>query len=296
MQELGKVRFRELDERCAEVGGVPESISVIVSTYNRPNALDAVLRGLAAQADEDFEIIVADDGSTSETAELIAAWRPRVAQEVRHVWHPDEGFRLAAIRNRAIEATHCPYLIFLDGDCIPPRHFVANHRQLAEPGWFVTGSRILLKENLTRDILQKHIRIEDWGFSHWLIDRLRGRIDRMLPTLNLPTDGSWRRRSPRRITGARGCNIAFWRKDLLRVGGFDAAFEGWGYEDTDLIIRLMRCGIFHKSGRFAVTVFHLWHKPDPSAPGGNQRLIRELESSSRIAAMRGIGVRSDGGL
>ena len=128
-------------------------ISVIVATYNRPDALDAVLRSLAGQGDRDFEIVVADDGSHSDTGRLVADWAKRTSIPVNHVWHEDKGFRLAEIRNRAIRVSGGSYCIFLDGDCLARRDFVAAHRALARPGWFVTGSRLLLSRELTADVL-----------------------------------------------------------------------------------------------------------------------------------------------
>ncbi|MGB9043622.1 MAG: glycosyltransferase, partial [Pseudolabrys sp.] len=120
-----------------------ELISVIVTTYNREDALDAVLRSLAQQNDPDFEVIVADDGSGPATAKLIDTWRAKIGHRLEHVWHADRGFRAGEIRNRAILAARGRYCVFLDGDCIVRPDFVANHRQLAEPGWFVTGNRVL---------------------------------------------------------------------------------------------------------------------------------------------------------
>ena len=129
-------------------------ISVIVSTYNREDALEAVLRSLAHQTDRDFEVVVADDGSKPATAELVQAWKAKFGHPLVHVWHEDRGFRAAEIRNRAILASHGAYVIFLDGDCITRPDFVATHRRLAEPGWFVTGNRVLLSPELTTKVLR----------------------------------------------------------------------------------------------------------------------------------------------
>ena len=137
---------------------MPYLISVIVTTYNREDALEAVLRSLMRQTDPDFEVVVADDGSRPATADLIAAWRPKLGHPLAHVWHEDRGFRAAEIRNRAILASHGAYCIFLDGDCIARPDFVATHRRLAEPGWFVTGNRILLSRELTANICAKSSR------------------------------------------------------------------------------------------------------------------------------------------
>jgi len=128
---------------------VTELISVIVTTYNREDALDAVLRGLSRQTDRDYEIIIADDGSKPPTAQAVQAWSERIGVALGRVWHEDRGFRAAEIRNRAIAASRGSYCIFLDGDCIPRPDFVATHRRLAEPGWFVTGNRLLLSHDLT---------------------------------------------------------------------------------------------------------------------------------------------------
>ena len=132
-----------------------ELISVIVTTFNREDALDAVLRSLSIQGDRDFEVIVADDGSGAATAKLIDAWKPKFAHRLEHVWHADQGFRAAEIRNRAILAARGSYCIFLDGDCIVRPDFVATHRRLAEPGWFVTGNRVLLSPALTTSVLRE---------------------------------------------------------------------------------------------------------------------------------------------
>ncbi len=111
-----------------------ELISVIITTYNREDALEAVLRSLARQTDKDFEVVVADDGSRPATAKAIDAWKAKIGSRVAHVWHEDKGFRAAEIRNRAIQASRGAYCIFLDGDCLVRPDFVVIHRRLAEPG------------------------------------------------------------------------------------------------------------------------------------------------------------------
>ena len=113
--------------------------AVIVTTYNRPDALAAVLAGYAAQTDQDFELLVADDGSTPETQAVIHAYQCHSRGTVRHVWQEDRGFRAAAIRNRAAAATDAEYIIFTDGDCVPSRQFVQAHKHLAERGYFQIG-------------------------------------------------------------------------------------------------------------------------------------------------------------
>ena len=142
-------------------------ISLIVTTWNREDALDAVLRSLATQTDRDFEVIIADDGSGEATAKLIADWASKLGHPLKHVWQEHRGFRAAEIRNRAILASRGTYCIFLDGDCIARPGFVATHRMLAEHGWFVTGNRILMSETLTRTVLRDKLDPEHWNYGEW---------------------------------------------------------------------------------------------------------------------------------
>ena len=262
-------------------------ISVIVSTYNRPDALDAVLRALSRQSDRHFEIVVADDGSGAATQRVVRD-RSAGAVAVKHVWHEDCGFRLAEIRNLGIRASAGRYIVFLDGDCIARRDFVAAHRRLAEPGWFVTGNRILMSRGLTERVLQNGLEPELWGLATHLSHRARGDLNRLLPLFALPL-GPLRKAPASRWKGARGSNMAFWRQDLERVDGFDAAYSGWGREDSDIFIRLIRAGVLRKDGRFASGVLHLWHpEADRSRLADNDRQLDDVLHSNRILARRGL--------
>jgi glycosyltransferase involved in cell wall biosynthesis len=262
-----------------------------VTTYNREDALVAVLRALARQTDRNFEVIVADDGSSPSTARAIAAWRPQF-ERLAHVWHEHNGFRAAEIRNRAILASFSEICIFLDGDCIPRPNFVAAHRRLAEPGWFVAGNRVLLSPQLTKRILDAQIEPELWSLSQWAARRLHGEINRLEPLLSVPlgplrrfTGGAWK--------SIRSANLAIRRSDLTQVDGFDAAFSGWGREDSDLVVRLMRIGVRRKDGRFATAVLHLWHpENDRSNLPENDRMLSDVMHVHRTKANIGLSALS----
>jgi glycosyltransferase involved in cell wall biosynthesis len=263
-------------------------IAVIVTTYNRPDALAAVLDGYAAQDGHDFELIVADDGSTDDTRRLVADRARGAPFPLKHVWQEDRGFRAAAIRNRALASTRADYVIFTDGDCVPSRHFVAAHRRLAEPGRFVAGNRVLLSARLTERVLREQLPIHEWDGSRWLRAWLARDAKRIWPLLILP-DGAFRKLRPRRWYGVKTCNLSAWRADLLAVNGLDETYAGWGLEDSDLVIRLLHAGIRHKSGRFATPVFHLWHREfDRDALPANQRLLEKLIASTRTRAPVGV--------
>ncbi|MET0278690.1 MAG: glycosyltransferase family 2 protein [Pseudorhodoplanes sp.] len=263
-------------------------ISIIVTTWNREDALDAVLRSLGAQSDRDFEVIVADDGSGPSTAKLIAEWQGRLGRPLKHVWQEHRGFRAAEIRNRAILASEGTYCIFLDGDCIARPGFIATHRKLAEQDWFVTGNRILMSEQLTATVLRDKLDPEFWNYREWARERGRGGINRTVPLMRLPL-GPLRKLRWRAWRGARSCNLAVWRRDLDRIDGFDCAYEGWGREDSDLLVRLLHAGVRRKDGVFATGVLHLWHpSADRSWLPDNDRKLEDVISDGRIKAQRGL--------
>jgi glycosyltransferase involved in cell wall biosynthesis len=265
-----------------------ELISIIVATYDRPDALDAVLRSLSRQVDRDFEVVIADDGSGPDTAVLTQGWKGQLGAPLKHVWHEHRDFRLSEIRNRGILASGGRYCIFLDGDCLARPDFVARHRALAEPGWFVTGNRVLLTEQLTAAVLAEKLEAEQWGLPAWIGQRFFGGLNRLAPVLNLPL-GPFRKLNSGEWAGARGSNLGIWRADLDRVDGFDRAFSGWGKEDSDLLIRLLRAGIRRKDGRYATGVLHLWHRgADRSRLPENERLLARVIESERVRAERGM--------
>jgi len=260
--------------------------AIILTTYNRPRALDCVLASLAKMQTQATEIIVADDGSGNETAQVVNAWETRLP--LKHVWHPDDGFRAAEIRNKAVLASGAEYLVFLDGDCMVPRDFIAQHQWLAEAGYMVAGNRILLSEALTQAVEDRLLNPNAWGMRQWVGYRWRGHANRLLPLLRLP-DGAWRKRRPQRWQGIHTCNLGLWRQDFEAVNGFDQEFQGWGHEDADLAIRLMRNGIRRKDGVCAVPVYHLWHREnDRNREAINKaRLIAVVSGEHPIRCQKG---------
>jgi hypothetical protein len=178
--------------------------------------------------------------------------------------------------------------VFLDGDCLTRPDFVASHRRLAEPGWFVTGNRMLLSREFTERILEQALEAERWGFASWMAQRARGRINRVAPLLGLRL-GPLRKLHRRQWRKARGSNMAFWRRDLETVDGFDAAFTGWGREDSDIFVRMIRAGVLRKDGRFGPGVLHLWHpEADRAQLAQNDRQLDELLANRRVRARHGL--------
>jgi glycosyltransferase involved in cell wall biosynthesis len=266
-----------------------KSLAVIITTYNRPDALSAVLAGYLAQRDRNFEMIVADDGSTSETARVVAEFQTQADFKMTHVWQEDQGFRAGAIRNRALAGSSADYIVFSDGDCIPLPHFIAQHRRLAEAGWFLAGNRILMNEHLTGQVLSQGLSVYDWTARRWLTAAMTGKINRFIPLWPLPVAASLRKMPARRWEGVMTCNLSAWHSDLLQINGFDESYSGWGLEDSDLVIRLLRSGVKHKSARFAAPVLHLWHR-DNNREGlaENRRRLQNVLNSQRVSADHGV--------
>jgi len=263
-------------------------LSVIVPTYNRPAALAKVLSAFELQQYRDFELLIADDGSSIETSDLIAEMKERLSYPLQHLWQEDQGFRAAMVRNRAVAAAKGDYLVFVDGDCIPLPDFLSRHHALAQANCFVAGNRVLFDEAFTQQVLDRDLPVCSWSFMRWLFARLRTEINRFAPIVRLP-DGSFRHRQPRRWQGVRTCNLGVWRSDVLRVNGFDESYQGWGHEDADLAVRLIRANIFRKDGRFSVPVLHLWHQEnDRSTLEENEQRLAAIIDSETVLAKQGV--------
>ncbi len=269
---------------------LPEKISVIITTYNWPYALQAVLSALAAQKTTHvFEIIIADDGSNEETAQVIRDFKKRIPISVQHIWQPDNGFRVATIRNKAILAAKGDYILFLDGDCIPRENFIARHLALAETKTFVVGNRVLLNREFTLRVLSERLPLHQWSLWRWCVARLYGHCNRIFPILSLPS-GWPRLKYTTRWQGAKGCNLGIWKSDLFFINGWEEKFTGWGYEDSDLVIRLLRLNVQRKNARFYIPVFHLWHpENDRTKERDNGLLLKERKNNlMQLCAEKGL--------
>lgn len=251
----------------------------VVLTYNRSDALLAVLRSLGPQLSARHEVIVADDGSRPEHVQALRDGLPAFGCRVRHVWHPDVGFTAGRARNLAAAQADADYLVFMDGDCVPAKRFVQMHERLAQRGHFVNGSRVLLSESLTRRVLEGELNLPGVRPAQWLALRMAGDVNKLTHLLQWP--GAPGRVEERfRWKGIRSCNFGVWREDYATVNGFDETFSGWGHEDADMVLRLHNAGLKRKNGFLATEVFHLWHRENSRAEeaANRQRVLARLES------------------
>lgn len=235
-----------------------ERITVVITTYNRSDALLAVLRGLVNQTDQNFEVVVADDGSGESDRDKIFESTVVNSLNLLHVWHPDIGFTAARIRNRGVAASGSGYIVFMDGDCVPEIDFIARHKALAQESHFVNGSRVLLSPDLSLRIIAGQEVVSNRSIGFWVRQRYRGHANKLTHLLRLP-DRFRRVQSSFSWKGIRSCNLGVWKTDFAMVDGFDESFVGWGHEDADFVLRLHSAGVRRKNGFCATEVFHLWH-------------------------------------
>jgi len=229
--------------------------SLVISTYNWPQALDLCLQSVTRQTLMPAEIIIADDGSSSETEQLLNYYRETYALNLIHIWQPDEGFRLARIRNKALAAATFDYIIQADGDLILHPLFIADHLRLRKKGHFITGSRVMLSEFTTSRLFRhRSIDIRKYGSDNSnLLNSLRS------PLLSSVLADHYKQPGRNRFY-VKGCNMAFWKEDLLAINGYNEAFTEWGAEDSELAVRLIHHGIRKRFLKFGGIVFHLHHR------------------------------------
>ena len=245
-------------------------ISVIVSTYNKPQWLEKVIWGYALQSITDFELLVADDGSTRETAQLIKRLRQETGIDIKHIWHQDLGYRKCTIQNQAIAAAAGDYLVFTDGDCIPREDFLAQHRRLAAPNVILSGGYVRLPAGVSQEIQVADITSRRAMDPRWLWRRgLRSPRD-LLKSLR----GKWTATMFDYLTTTRatlnGCNASVAREAVVGVNGFDERMQ-YGGLDRELGERLKNSGLRYKQVRYRAICLHLWHERPYMTDEGWQR-------------------------
>ncbi len=232
---------------------MPGKCSLIISTYNWPDALRLTLMSVQQQTVLPSEVIIADDGSLPATRELVDSLRVAFAIPLIHIWHEDKGFRLAAIRNKSFVQASEDYIIQIDGDVILHPRFVEDHLRCARQGYLLQGSRVMLGAGYSEKLINKHyVKV---NLMHADVKRKENGI--RFPFLSHCLLTKYKNKHP--VYFARGANMSFWKQDLLNVNGYNEAFEGWGHEDSDLTLRMMNNGVKKSVIKFAAIMYHLYH-------------------------------------
>jgi glycosyltransferase involved in cell wall biosynthesis len=248
-----------------------KEVSLIISTYNWPIALKLCLESVAGQTQLPKEVIVADDGSTEETKQVVDSFKNRI--NIVHVWHEDKGFRLAEIRNKAIKKATGQYIVQIDGDIILHKKFIADHVAFAKKGFYTRGTRVKLSKELSQKLwagipinlnlftsgLETRENAIRWGFLTNLLSKPK-----------------------KQSSHALGCNMAFWREDLIHVNGYNNELTGWGHEDEELCARLVNSKIYRRKIKYSAIAYHIYHEERQKENENNHNSIIEETIKNKI--------------
>ena len=273
------------------------TVSIVVSTFEWPEALDVVLRSISEEERQPLDVTVADDGSGPRTAEVVERRRASFRAPLRHAWQPDEGWRKSRILDLASREAGGDFLLFLDGDCVPRRGFLDATRRAALPGWFLASKRLHLSVELSRRVLAGEVGPWRWSTARWLVGAPRevvstpretGRVGVLVPVR--VRRRPWRPGLPDFAPPYDGYGFYFGvhREDFERVNGFDMRFTGWGGEDEDIAARLRRAGVRCGWPGTRATMLHLWHEPKRGTMPSNDHLVRETVAGDHVAALAGL--------
>ncbi len=230
------------------------------------------------------EIIIADDGSANETKELIDLYKKKFVIPLKHVWQPDEGYQLAKIRNKAFAIANANYIIQVDGDLILHPHLIRDHVHFSKENTFVSGTRALLNKTMTRKLIKEQ-RVPP-------ISRLYPHVKKKYNAIHskplLLLNNFWQK-DKKNMHYVLGCNMAFWKNDLVKVNGYNEAFIGWGKEDNDIASRLINAGVKLSFLKFGAIAYHLHHKTAPTlSVEKNEKLFNKSKNDRITYIKKGI--------
>ncbi|WP_090392917.1 glycosyltransferase family 2 protein [Niabella drilacis] len=229
----------------------PFTVALMISTYKWPEALQLVLKSVLHQSRRPDEIIIAEDGDDTRTAWCIEDFKKIHGIPVKHVYHEDRGFRKSLILNKAIKEIESDYIIEIDGDIVMHREFIADHVSAAREGYFVQGSRTMLTEWKSKRLLKT----KNIDALHPLMRGLYSRFN----AVRAPLFSSFFKVDPCSSHNVKGCNLAFWKADYVKVNGYYSGFEGWGWEDYEFGERLINVGVKKKRLKMAAIGYHIFH-------------------------------------
>lgn len=240
------MRFFAIMETCTSM----VKITLLVSTYNWPEALSVSLNSVLKQTVMPCEVVIADDGSREETKSLIDDFRKRCPVPVIHCWQRDDGFRKTRILNTAVAAASGDYIVQIDGDIVIDKNFIADHIAQMRPHTFVRGSRACLLPEITQEVLKKG-RCDVSLLSKHVMNGFNAFRSKFLSLFLC------RRSSD--VRHVKGCNTAFWKSDFIAVNGYNNDLSGWGHEDIELAARLYNNGTALRIVKSLAIAFHLHH-------------------------------------
>ncbi len=239
--------------------------SLIITTYNWKEALELSILSALNQSETPDEIIIADDGSREDTRELVQKYIESSSIPIIHSWQEDDGFRLSRSRNVAISKSKSEYIIVVDGDMILDKNFVKDHKACAKKGIYLQGSRVLMSEEISAPIIKSRKFKEPSIFS----DKVKNKHNMIYaPAFTKLLC----KKTTQKLKSVRGCNFSLFKRDIVKVNGFNEDFTTWGKEDSEFVARLYNVGMRRKNLKFAGIQYHIYHK-EGSADDANIQLL-----------------------
>jgi glycosyltransferase involved in cell wall biosynthesis len=256
------------------------SVSLIITTYNWPDALRLCLKSVLDQKIFPNEVIIADDGSNFNTKNLIELFQKDFPVPLIHVWQEDNGFQLSKIRNKAIKKAQFDYIVQIDGDLILNKHFIADHIKFANKNHFVRGCRVRIGKKTSERLLHsktinfslfnRDIKYRHHGIRNYLFAKIAAK-----PKLD-----------PHKMLG---CNMGYWREDALKSNGYENQLVGWGHEDEEFAARLVNNNIFKLKLKHHAIVYHIYHKEGTrNNEKEHKSLIKNVIDNNTKRAQNGI--------
>ncbi|MEQ7798441.1 glycosyltransferase family 2 protein [Pedobacter sp. ASV1-7] len=260
------------------------TVTLLISTYNWPEALELILLSVKSQTSMPDEIVIADDGSDQRTKSIIEKYQSIFKIPLKHVWHEDKGFRKTIILNMAIAKATSDYIVQIDGDIIIHKRFIEDHLKFAKENSFVRASRAYIDERTTKGIMKRK-QFNLHAFSKGITNVFSVlRIPLMWPVF----ETSYKNKG-NEVYEIHGCNMAYWRKDIIKVNGYNELFNGWGPEDKELIARMMNAGIQKRFIKLGALAFHLYHKENSRKMlEKNTELFEETIAKKLVYCEKGI--------
>lgn len=258
--------------------------TLLISTYNWPEALELVFLSILSQTRLPDEIAIADDGSDERTRLLIEKYRSKFNIPIIHIWHEDKGFRKTIVLNMAIAKATSDYIIEIDGDIIIHPHFIADHLKFAKKASFVRASRAYINEEITKKMLKD---------KRYKISAFSKGITNFFSVLRVPFlwrffETNYKNKGAEKYE-IHGCNMAFWKEDMVSVNGYNEHFNGWGPEDKELIARMMNLGIQKRFIKLGALAFHLYHKENSkSCLEKNTQIFEDTKNKNIVFCEKGI--------
>ena len=287
---LKKSYYVSLYEKKTALCPTEPKATLIISVYNNLPFLKAVLDSLIYQTENNFEIIISEDGKSDAVADFVNHY-PFIHQW-QHLTQEDEGWRKNKAMNNAIKAAKADWLICIDGDCVLHPRFVEMHLRYADTNCVLAGKRVKLDTMASRPILDNISNISKMQCV--LIRKLflgRGKMKFIEDGIFISPDRFLKFiPSTRKLNRLKGCNMSFSKKAIYAINGFDEDFQLPAVgEDEDLSWRFRAAGFEHKSVRNMAVQYHLYHTESWVDQEINRAISANKQANNEFFCKNGLG-------